>query len=166
MAVEIFEPVLTFAVASFVEILDDLCTAALRPFVVGVDIVNENGQTLRSATNLSRGAVPGFRTLEHDHRVAEMHLRAADWITVAVMLSETESPGQPCDRFHHVVINDMRQHDIGWDRAVFHSLANRTTEFYCNSTPFTVNESRQNFLEAAQDYARLRPANEKRPCEF
>ncbi len=61
VAVEVFDPVLTLAIACLVELLHNLCAGGFGPAIMRIDIVNEDGQTLSSAAELlrTRAIAPG-----------------------------------------------------------------------------------------------------------
>ena len=82
------------------------------------DVVDENGEALGSEAELRWGARVGADVEDHEPGVAEIELRAADGVTVAVVLGESEYAGEPDDCIGNVLINDVREHSICRDGAI------------------------------------------------
>jgi hypothetical protein len=123
VAVEILDSVLSFAIYSFVEILNDLHARRPRFFEVRIHIVYEHGQRLRPNASL-HGALSTLPRLgEHNPGVAEMHLRALGRIAVAIMLDESEGASEPIDRLGNVLIDEMRKNNVGGHGTILHNVS-------------------------------------------
>jgi hypothetical protein len=102
VAIEILGTVLEFAIDSLVEILQDLGTRRFRPLEVRIDMVDKQSQALRSVAEFCRTRAALSRPYQHDPGVAEMHLRAASRIAIAVVLGKTEGFAEPGNSFVNV----------------------------------------------------------------
>jgi hypothetical protein len=108
--------VLPIAVLGLMEILDDLDASRLRVGEVRVHILDEHGKGLRSETQFRRRG--SFPASHHYVRLAEMDLRTADRVAVAIVLDESERVAQPCQGFREVSIGNVGQEDIRGDGAI------------------------------------------------
>src|SRR5258708_13918132 len=92
MSIEVLRSVLAFAIDRLVKILD------------------EDGQALHSASQLRRTHPACSRPVDHDPRVAQMHLRAADRpsrLPMAVVFREAECLRHPSNRIRTVLTNQV-----------------------------------------------------------
>src|SRR5580700_8132805 len=100
------------------EFLHDFRAPRFRSLKVRLDVVKENGQTLRSVTQFGGAQASLFSAREHDPRVAEMHLGPADRLAIAIVLFETKRFAQPGDSLGNVAIRNVRQNSIRRHRAI------------------------------------------------
>ena len=116
VAGEVLDSVLAFAVAGLVEFLNNLGTCHFRPAIVAIDILDEDRQTLGSVAQLCGASVTRWRPVEHDPRVAEMHLCSADpptKLAIPIVFAKPEFLRQPSDSLADVRIGDVWQQSVG-----------------------------------------------------
>jgi len=78
VTVEVLGSVLPFAIWSLMELFHDSGLRRFRSFEMRIHVIDEHGETLRSAAQLGRAPRAWTCAPEHDPRVAEMHLGAGD----------------------------------------------------------------------------------------
>ena len=131
MAFKVLHSVLPFAVFGLVQVLHNLGPSRLRFFKVRINIVEEYCEALSMMPDLRRAGTPWPGVIKHYPGIAEMHLRAVDppaWLAVTVVLGETECGRQPNERLSDILISDVWQYDIRWDRTVSQHAGIITTE--------------------------------------
>jgi hypothetical protein len=139
MSVQVFNSILPFSIDRFMALLPDGCAQLLRFRIVGIDVGNKNCQQLGSRSECRRAFGPRTRAGQHDVCVAKMHLCPADWIAVAVVLSEAEDLRQPLAGIRYAALNDMGKKNAGGNGAVLHGdsmqlfrmLGNRSVSCEC-----------------------------------
>jgi hypothetical protein len=123
VAIEIFDSVLALAVDGFVEVFDDFCACRFCSLEVRCYIFDEDGEALRSIAVVGWSVGVWAYAMEHDPCISEMHLCAADGVSVAVVLGEAEYLCEPVDRLFDVVIHDVRKHCVrGYGAVIQHAL--------------------------------------------
>src|SRR5580704_12970960 len=106
-----------------------------RSLKVCLHVVNENGQALRAVTQFGGAQACPSSTLEHDPRVAQMHLGPADRLAITIVLLETKRLAQPADGLGNVAINNVRQNSIRWHRAILDHCVSSLLGFPGKSGP-------------------------------
>src|SRR5262249_4565773 len=141
MAGEIFGPVLTLAILSLMQVLDNPSAHGFRSFEMAIHILEEHRQALSSISQLRGTCTAGPSSIEHDPRLAQIHLcsvRRAAGFAIAVVFSEPERFGQPVDGFSDVRITNVWQQSVRGYRAIrnhracllFHDTG-RSVDLYC-----------------------------------
>jgi len=121
MTVEVFDAVLALAVDGFVKLFPDGGALSERVPVVSVDVGNDDGEHLGVGANGGGGFAVFTRAGEHDDGIAEVDLDAADRVAVVEVFGETEDPAKPIAALGDVAVDEMRDNDVGGDRAVVHA---------------------------------------------
>ena len=89
---------------------------------MSIHIVDEYCERLRPHSRMRRTLSTFSRQAEHDPRVAKMHLRALNRIAIAIVLDESEYAGQPFDGRCNILINEVREDNIGRYGAILHNV--------------------------------------------
>ena len=118
VAFEVFGGVMEFSINGFVGFFEDGGSGRFCALVMGLDILNEEGEALRAIAEFFGGGGSGLQVVDHDPRVARAHLCSADRIAVAEMFCEAEGAGEPGDGFLKVAVVDVRNHGIRGNGAV------------------------------------------------
>ena len=95
VAFEILRYVLALAVDGFMELFEDVGARAFGVDVVGLYVVEKDGEGLGAVAELGGAHGAFLRDFEHDAGGGETHLDAAEGVAVTVVLGEAEDAGEP-----------------------------------------------------------------------
>ena len=109
MSFRVFHAVLQFSVYRLVKFFDDLRARGSRPRIVRFDVLHKHRQHLRSESKFRRVPISGSRIGEHEPRIAKVHLRSGNGITVSIMLDKAKSGAEPIDRVRQVFVLNVGQ---------------------------------------------------------
>lgn len=117
MAVKVERSILALAVRCLMRLFDDHCSAGTGTRIVSIHRVDKDRQRLSSISKLrSRCLAP--RTSDHQTCARSKHLRSAGRLSLARVLDKSEHASKPLDRRVNILIDDMRQNRLHWDRTV------------------------------------------------
>src|ERR1700730_3397115 len=105
--IEVFDAVLPFSIDSLVKVLPYLCALSFCFLVMSIDVRNDYREHLSAIPELRRAlAGPLARVIQHDVRVAQVHLDPAYRVAVPIVLRKSEHPREPGTGLRHIAINE------------------------------------------------------------
>ena len=118
MAIEVFHTELSLALLGFVQGFDNVGAGCPDSTILAIDIFNKDGQALSSVTQLGWAGLSRLSLTDHDASVAEEHLRAGNRLAIAEVFAKTEHASEPADRLRKILINEVREENVGGDGTV------------------------------------------------
>src|ERR1700676_4035348 len=110
MTVEVLDAALSFSIDGFLKLLANFRALSFCVPAMSIDVRNHNREHLGSISELHRAWGPLTRASQHDVCAAQVHLDATYRLAVAIVLCESEYPGEPVAGIRHVAAYQVRKH--------------------------------------------------------